>query len=259
MKETMQLKRAWFGGYNRQDVQEYIDELYTDMESKYNDISEQAESVSQENHLLLQYINESDQVLESVQGLNLSVEFDNHALFNLPEGVYQVGKDQQIIDIATASKGVNDKVDLADIKEANNKKVEQTVAEEQPEPPQPTYVPEPIYPSQPPQTFKQETNTQSELRNEPIAQAEDEYLSPKNIVYEQGHYIHHGYEERHRYERIVESTKPAPAPSPKHQVKRAAKTDSELIERVSMLEEELLQLKAKLAFANDLLKDLYKQ
>ena len=208
MNETMQLKRAWIGGYNRQDVQKYIDDLYIDMEKKHREIAERAESVSQENQLLLQYIKESEAMSDVVEELNLTTDItDDKSLFNLPEGVYQVEDQQKIVQLATPHADVkahyhSDVINLSDIKqktETENKASQSIYQKTQPV-----------------------VEEKASLRPEP--QVSREPIEQRNVT-----------------------------------TNTRKQTDSELEHRLVALEEENMQLKAKLAFANELLKDLCKQ
>ncbi|MBZ6527527.1 hypothetical protein HYQ40_07015 [Aerococcaceae bacterium DSM 111021] len=233
MNETMQLKRAWIGGYNRQDVQEYIDDLYIDMEKKHREIAERAESVSQENQLLLQYINESEAMSDVVEELNLTTDItDDKSLFNLPEGVYQVEDQQKIVQLATPHADVkahyhSDVINLSDIKQKTEtaNKASQSIYQK----------------TQPVVEEKASLRPEPQVSREPIEQS----------------YV----EEPPRQEPVVERVKlPRTVEEQRNVTTNTRKqTDSELEHRLVALEEENMQLKAKLAFANELLKDLYKQ
>ncbi len=127
MKESTQIKRSLFGGYDRQDVQDYLDNLYTDMETKYNDLHLEAETLSHENQLLLDYINEMKQITELEQELDCD---DDHSYFDLPEGAYQVGGNQQIKNLSNNQHIIDEDSDnsevitIEDIKEMNQSESE---------------------------------------------------------------------------------------------------------------------------------------
>lgn len=100
MNETNQLRKALWGGYRREDVQEYMDSLYEEAEQKYNDLAEEQERLVQENQLLRQWLNKAE---DKEAGESILTDFNSEAAFNLPEGVYQFDADTQtVVDLNVA-------------------------------------------------------------------------------------------------------------------------------------------------------------
>lgn len=100
MNETNQLRKALWGGYRREDVQEYMDSLYEEAEQKYNDLAEEQERLVQENQLLRQWLNKAE---GKEAGESTLTDFDSEAAFDLPEGVYQFDAESHtVVDLNVA-------------------------------------------------------------------------------------------------------------------------------------------------------------
>ena len=100
MNETNQLRKALWGGYRREDVQEYMDSLYEEAEQKYNDLAEEQERLVQENQLLRQWLNKAE---GKEAGESTLTDFNSEAAFDLPEGVYQFDAESHtVVDLNVA-------------------------------------------------------------------------------------------------------------------------------------------------------------
>lgn len=103
MKETTQLRKSFLGGYRREDVQEYFDELYEEAESKYKALADEHDRLAQENVLLRQWIGDDQ---DRADGLNLP-DLHSEAAFDLPEGVYQFDpSSNKVLDLTHSSEAV---------------------------------------------------------------------------------------------------------------------------------------------------------
>ena len=100
MNETNQLRKALWGGYRREDVQDYMDSLYEEAEQKYNDLAEEQERLVQENQLLRQWLNKAE---DKEAGESTLTDFNSEAAFDLPEGVYQFDAESHtVVDLNVA-------------------------------------------------------------------------------------------------------------------------------------------------------------
>lgn len=103
MKETTQLRKSFMGGYRREDVQEYFDELYEDAEKKYKELADEHDRLAQENLLLRQWLGETD---EDKSGMSLA-DLQTQAAFDLPEGVYQFDPHaNKVVDLTRSNEPV---------------------------------------------------------------------------------------------------------------------------------------------------------
>lgn len=110
MKETTQLRKSFLGGYRREDVQEYFDELYEDAEKKYKELADEHDRLAQENLLLRRWIGDDQ---ESVDGFSV-LDLNSQAAFDLPEGVYQFDpQSHKVLDLTSVSEPVEFKAAAA--------------------------------------------------------------------------------------------------------------------------------------------------
>ena len=253
MKETVQLNRAFFGGYKRQDVQEYLDDFYTQVEHKYDEIAQKAIGLEKENQVLKQYFNELDEVnaKESYGGDGMALD-----VTELPEGIYQVDETNCVRPLDTPSFTLSEEKawEVQDTEKMSDKIVSELDTG--------AIVKMPIEPNQQADSFITETkNSFVEQKQEPKVMTQSLNKTIREPLYENnGHY----------YTPKLEREVPSPvAPvysegvDPAANLIQVATSVSQELQamrqEVEQLKQANLRLTAKLEFANDLIKELYKQ
>lgn len=297
MNETNQLRKALWGGYRREDVQEYMDSLYEEAEQKYNDLAEEQERLVQENQLLRQWLNKAE---GKEAGESTLTDFNSEAAFDLPEGVYQYDAESHTVVDLNVAVGQTAPLEVeqpkltvlptkkakpeikAEVKEEVKAEVK---AEAKPEAPLQNTPPRPVkhyYVQRPAPKAETAVPTQADVPVEtqtapnvtqPSTQAEPQPVQ-NNLYGEVGQQT-----TTYAYGGQPPYTAPYPVPGQAFYGQPAygypgmpympqmtqmppmqmmpAAADPTLLARLEKLEADLAQTKAQLDFANKLLKDLY--